>query len=811
MSNWKVVVAQGGSQLFPNPSVEKDAAGLTTGGTNTLTRTIAKSNWGLYGMVAEYSNDGNMIYTTATDLLSASTTYVISAFVYVPSNFDGTSIQCTATNYTGATLTPLQSWVAGDPTDVWVRIATRIEVSSDASGTVVFVAVAGPPSAGRQLWGDGFNITEGTDLLTYIDGDRPGCHWLGEPHSSPSVLSSYSRAGGVIKDLSDDFGFYVAYSEGSGHHTVKINTKPRGIHPGHTFERTDADLGKMKLVGQIAGTSLTDYHDKRAEVIKAVGLDSKLNLPVTIQYHGASVVKEAYFYYTKGLEGGRREGFTEDVTVELVATDPFWYAIGESAAALDWNDNPSYYDVMYRKDGKWVQMTHAGVTTPNDFNAMLVDDRYGKAWIGGWFINFDGQANADYLVALDLETETWEVVKLANGVVYDICKAPDGGIYIVGDFSTLGGVTVNGIAHYDPVTATVTALGPPSTHPSIIQKVAVDPATGNVWVGGSFTNLNAIANADYLAFWNGTSWNAVGSSSILNNNVTGLAFGPDGILYLIGSFTLAGLQTLTRAAKYDESTTTWTMLGDGFNNTPNDILWTSNGELYVVGQFTASGSNTVNKIARFTGAQWEEVGGGLTGGNGNDLAEINGLIYVGGTFTQVSGLGVAGGFAAWTGDAWVWSDHSFGLTINPGEIMGEWNGHLVFGTIIGSGTVQHAGVTQITYNGTAPSYPRMFFRRDGGDLARLRWMENLANEVRIYFNFNFFDGEELDVVLEGDDPYMYSTFRGRGWWAVPVSQSSQFVLHPGTQDILTFIDWDSSAPTMIAGMIWKDAYRGKDG
>ena len=79
------------------------------------------------------------------------------------------------------------------------------------------------------------------------------------------------------------------------------------------------------------------------------------------------------------------------------------------------------------------------------------------------------------------------------------------------------------------------------------------------------------------------------------------------------------------------------------------------GQLYVTGQFKEIGCIEANNIARWDGANWHALKGGLTGGDdpyGHALAVYKDELYVGGQFTKAGDL-VVSNIAKWNGTDWL--------------------------------------------------------------------------------------------------------------------------------------------------------------
>lgn len=126
-----------------------------------------------------------------------------------------------------------------------------------------------------------------------------------------------------------------------------------------------------------------------------------------------------------------------------------------------------------------------------------------------------------------------------------------------------------------------------------------------------------------------------------------------------------GLQ-VANIVRYDGQT--WSPVGDGLGDTvtfqgqiQSLAVWDdgSGPKLYAGGTFTQSGATPMNGLARWNGASWRIVGGGITG----EKLEVSSLavfddgrgdgpvLYVGGRFDAVGGV-PANGLARWNGTSW---------------------------------------------------------------------------------------------------------------------------------------------------------------
>ena len=126
--------------------------------------------------------------------------------------------------------------------------------------------------------------------------------------------------------------------------------------------------------------------------------------------------------------------------------------------------------------------------------------------------------------------------------------------------------------------------------------------------------------------------------------------------YLIATceFTEIGGVEAHKIARYNGSA--WSAMGCGLDDGSIYGMIEYNGYLYVTGQFSEIGCIGANNIARWNCDQnlWEEVAGGLTGGDnpfGYSLEIYNNELYVGGQFNKAGDVS-ATNIAKWDGSAW---------------------------------------------------------------------------------------------------------------------------------------------------------------
>lgn len=126
-------------------------------------------------------------------------------------------------------------------------------------------------------------------------------------------------------------------------------------------------------------------------------------------------------------------------------------------------------------------------------------------------------------------------------------------------------------------------------------------------------------------------------------------------LYAAGDFTVAGGVPAQRVARWDGAA--WSPLGGGLNGSVLALALHDDGSgqaLYAAGQFSVAGGSPAANIARWNGAAWSAVGLGING-RVNALCVFDDgagpALYATGFFTQAGGVPAAN-IAKWDGSPW---------------------------------------------------------------------------------------------------------------------------------------------------------------
>ncbi|AKS41217.1 hypothetical protein [Wenzhouxiangella marina] len=253
-----------------------------------------------------------------------------------------------------------------------------------------------------------------------------------------------------------------------------------------------------------------------------------------------------------------------------------------------------------------------------------------------------------------------------DGSILATALAPDGRLFLGGQFASCNGVVVNNLAVFDPTSQSYSAV--------IDQGVAGVNGTvralvfdGNsLYVAGSFTQAGSLS-ANRIARLDGNGWSRLGTEQ--DNGVTTTTifsvFILDMVLigsrlYVAGSFDTAGAITANNIAYWENEQ--WSSVGSGAENGVdggvNDLLALGN-QIVLGGGFTQAGTIEANRVALWTGSAWASIGTGPDNGVGTSsthsvsaLASLGSDLVVGGRFDRdIAGV-ERSNLVRWDGTAW---------------------------------------------------------------------------------------------------------------------------------------------------------------
>lgn len=224
----------------------------------------------------------------------------------------------------------------------------------------------------------------------------------------------------------------------------------------------------------------------------------------------------------------------------------------------------------------------------NDVEA-LATDADGNLYAGGWF-TAAGAVGVSRVAKWN--GTTWSSLGSGvNSTVYALAVDENGHLIAGGGFSTAGGVSVSRVARWDG--NAWSAIG--SGISGGVYELAL--ADNGLYAVGWFPSIGANSNCRYIARWDGSSWLNVGSGvGGSAANVTSIALAPSGDVYVGGWFTEAGGNTnASYIARWNGSE--WQALGSGVDSGVESLVLNNEGRLFVGGSFTRAGLQSVGCAA----------------------------------------------------------------------------------------------------------------------------------------------------------------------------------------------------------------------
>jgi len=830
-SFWRVIVPEAATNHIKNPSFEENVSDgwtLEDAGAGAAVEQRPRAYVGAYSAKLTAGDAACQLKSNDITLADDETLY-LQAQVWTETPSTGKILIYDVTN------TTVHGEVTASTVGAWELMKTSWKNETGGSVTVVAKLRNSAGDSASRVWFDSVQAEiDASSYTTYIDGNQPGCEWLGEPHNSTSQRSGQSRAGGRVYDL-EDYHFFPEGASGIGAPPVEHDMQEYALLPGGEVADYKLHPRTFTVQGYIDGSSYSDLLANRQALLSILSPSSHPgNQPVTLRFCHAvdeDPVREIRARYISGLEyrRGPDDGFREkNVDIQFEAADPLWTEIGQSAQVLDTNDSYTfrYIAARLRSTGQWSALGLAAHTTAAAVYAAAFNPVDGKYYIGGDFTGWGGVAGRDYVARYDPEAGAWETVVGASDVgdvVRCIVVAPNGDVFFGGDFLNVNSVAANDyIVQYDLSADDWLPLGTPSSavvgSPGVW---AMALCAGGLVVGGDFEDWAGTANRNYVALWNGSAWSTVGAVSDGTGRVAAIVVDSQDNYYLAGAFTnWDGDGDADYLVKWDG--TAWAPLStsDVFTSANNGLVIGDDDVLYVLGGFSNHGDANGDGIVSWNGTAYSSLGEGLDVSGGNDaftgVIGPDGLLYVVGAFLKADGITLSQRVAVWNGSSWNHLDVDLpgsptvsAVCVGPVDAQVPTNYDLWLGfNTTGAGTA--AGTATVTNDGTADAYPTIVVERVGGTLAKLTSIRNETTGKTLLFNYALYGDEVLTIDLASKAKSISSNIWGPRWSAArPACDVGEFALQPGDNQITAFVD-TAGSPTITAYMLWRDTYLSAD-
>lgn len=794
MGYWSVLLPESSdvTNMVANPSVELATTGFTAVG-GTIVRASEQSRRGGYSLRVEPTagvNDGVYFGTVA---LGISQNYTFSVdmrgYVGIPykiwfGDLSG-NLKGTAVTHTG--------------TGEWARLSVTWMSDADASFRL-YVTKNNNASTG-YFYIDGLLCVNKSYDVRYFDGNCEDAWWTGEQHASTSVISAQSRKQGRWYDMTADLGLTVLAEMGHGMAPAKHLVQGQALLPGALFAGRKTLPRTIDLLIQAKGSSYSNLATLRKGLVEKVKPHLvKGDQPFRMKYTGANSARplEIEAVYDSGLEGGNADMYLEEFTLRCMAyDDPFWNEDGSQACHLTAQQiltSTNY--IVGRVAGVWQKLA----TGVNDAVVAIRRGPDGLLYVVGWFTTASG-TTVNRIAKWN--GTAWSTVggTSCNGNVYDLLFAPDGTLYICGDFTLApDGTAANRIAKWNGTAWS--ALGTGLSAACLALAIGLD---GSIYAGGDFVTAGG-TTVNKVAKWDGSAWSAMGSTPGVAGGaaplVYALAVGIDGAIYVGGAFVTAGGVTVNNIAKW--SGTAWSALSTGADDQVNVLAVDTSGLLYMGGRFTAAGGVTVNYVAKWNGQQWSALGSGL-GAQALFLAYADGLLYAhSNDFYSSARVAVL----VWNGSCWAHLDAVYPLAAGLNALELTPLGDLYFGSDSAT-TVTTGYQTEVTNSGSERSYPKLVVKSSLA--ASVYYLHNQTTGKTLWFDYNLLAGETLTLELTPGKRSCKSSYYGDVWRAVlRNSDLADFCLLPGINKIDFFMDY-SGSPTITAYLEWPLVHESADG
>ena len=826
MGKWNVIIPTATTNLIANPSFEVDVTGWTVI-TGAITKDTTLQKFGVSCALLEDALGSQFkVYSTSTATLNVGETITISAYGYLPTSLAAPTpnIALTSGGATGTGTTQ------GTATFTSVGAWQRQEVSyTHPGGGALTMYLNFTASSTGKLYVDACQMEIQSTATTYIDGSLEGGQWLNVPHQSTSSRLVTDAFGGTVANFEDDLSYPIESWQGTGMTQVELSTEAYATANGSKFQALRYAERVMRLFGTSNDsiTSLTSLHTYRQALVKALmsssgRVDGEVPYKL-LRYTGATVEKEIKAYLDTDLELSLDSGWHENnLPIQFISPDPFFYEIGNTAAVLDVNDSTAFNSVSRRTSGGWTDADIGSIAGNAQVWDIAWNERTGDVYIAGDFTDLDSIGANDFFVTAQTGgTMTYSVLGTTapDAKVWRVIVGNDDAVYIAGEFGVVDGVAFTSkIAAWNG-SAWVSVTGALTT--GDVYDMTYTEA-GLLVVGGAFAGALSIGgqNIDRLGVYNGTSWAEFGGG-VDDGVVYGVATAPNGNILICGTFTtVAGVSGFNGVAEWNG--TSWSNMNGGLDisagKVVRDIQATIDGTIYAGGDsLTANGATAtaIGYIARWNGSVWDDVNGGVNAAVRRMLPTSNGELVVVGDFTAKA-AGTTHNLpkmAIYNGTDFLPLDMDAPTTPRAiVEIQGElWIGH---GT---DGSLQTAGSTTIGYTGTANAYPIIEIERSGGTSAELRSIIIEETGAALYFNsYALLNREKITINLSPEGFKLYSNFYGEiPRLLLAASDTSAFTLAAGNgsaayNNTLSCFAVLAGSPTITATVTWRTAFVSSD-
>jgi hypothetical protein len=811
---WSVVVPQATTNLILNPSFENAISGWSVSVGSATVDQATDGAFGISSLRIVWGGFGSI--EGAKTAVLPNTTYTFSCYMKV----SGMSV-ANSPNWGIRFLTSgsvLISSVLGDLIDVAQIGWKRRTVTFTTPATAAYVDFTiGYAASGATAWMDAFQLEKLGYMTTYCDGDQPGCYWTGGRHISQSSRLASEPTGGRVWNFKD-FGFAIMATIAAGAPALTTVDSPY-VFGGGFYQLSTPNIRQFTISGTFEGRTLVELKRAKQELLNAIkpyraGGSDPVRL-VYQPYRCNNALSDAIVVdcvYTGGLEGVEDNESQARAAITFRTYLPAVMGQRASGSSVQLNMQTDF-DFGFTMAGMASQDRITGAWSLTNFS-------YGanppyKAFPDGRGNIFTVSSSANYLIRyINGTTDTMgtTVVPALNYDILDSIIDGNNNVYVVGGFSNIGGASnVGRIAKWDGTTWS--ALSTNAISSGIANAISAGP-DGKIYVGGSFTNANngALSTPQSLAVWDGTSWAtpAVGPYSITSGTVTALLVTRDNVLWWaqdIGSNQI-------RVCAMPQS---------GFVPVPfgyNEVIVTKSvgaakvtslvegldGKVYIGGDFDnfQTPVRPGNGLMVWSGSGTPTPLPGLTASLNVKrlIMDKKGLLHIQAAVGSAAGLYLSNG-----GNSYLtWNGTSFNR-------IGALLRGVIFVTdltrgFVGSDNNPVSQITTVVNGGGTKTYPTLVVK--GGQNSILVLLKNYTTGKEVQFNIGFVNPTEtLTVTFRPDFTAKLSGGADVSGYVLGGSDTD-FYLAPGPNRIEVFVQANAALPS-YAYLQWTDAFDSIDG
>lgn len=821
-NSWRIVIPTETTNMVFNPSAEIASDTYSVIGSGFVSRSTTCQKYGLYSYLVVTAGEGDGL-SLAIDTLSA-----IPHFVTMRIRGDIVP----TLNVTLSQTIRLQYIENIDPD--WMLFGALFSAEGADGATSLDITQIGEGTA--SIYIDGVQVEPLPYWTTYCDGTQDGCLWDGTAHDSISTRSDLTRSGGVLKDLYTEFGFFVKHIVGAGAPTLDVNIDSYAVLPGGELNSIKVNPREFTIVGEFIADSEPELHRMRQALYSEFDNDTYPgNQPVKLVFSGADMQKEVSVLYKAGLEGDlaafyrnfevgddrwtKLSKYIEKIALQLIAPDPFWYEVGESAAVISGVTSASYH-VVARRSKRTELWSNLGPPSNSGtyvtVYAIAEDATY--VYIGGDFQNFNNIANADYIVRYNKATGAYSAMGSgANGAVRAIVVRPEPFPYIFacGDFTSMSGVAdTQRIAYWDGSIDTWFGLDDDGGANDIIHDMCFDSQGSGLYVVGEFTAIG-LATTTGIAFWDTNTFSAPAGTG-LNGNGYAVVLDSQDQPYVGGVFSDVDGNPVNNLTTLVDGT--WIGLNDGVN----DVVWTlevtKDDSIIVGGVFTQVDGANIYGITLWNKTGFIPLGQGILGTVLDTAIGQDGYLYAVGEFDEAAGLLDVRSILRYNG--YTWAKVGFYMSVNTPSIrtvmVSKFSGDLWVGfDDEASTTIKTSNATSLINEGTGKAYPKIIFEWSGGSGTpppTLQFIKNKTTNQELLLNYYMTRTEKLIIDLGQTKKSITSDLLGsqtpKPEAVLPSSSFGNWALKPRSNSLISF--FYASTGSLICYLLWKDVYKSWD-